>query len=217
MKDTTRQIICELIKRYNPLLNCKGPIENAVDALIQCYRLKNKVLVCGNGGSAADSEHIVGELMKCFLLERKISISDQKQLKEMFPESADYMIDNLQGVLPAISLVSQTAMITAYANDKAPDLSFAQQVFGYGEKGDILIAITTSGNSKNVIYAAQVARFKGMKIIALTGEKGGKVKELADILINVPSNITYVIQEYHLPVYHALCASIENEFFAEED
>lgn len=216
MKGSTRKILSELITRYPVLTFCRNSIESALDVLIKCYKSKNKVLVCGNGGSAADSEHIVGELMKGFLLERKISDNDQKRLKSMFPATADYLIDNLQGGLPAISLVSQTAIMTAYENDKAPDLSFAQQVLGYGEQGDVLMAITTSGNSKNVIYAAQIAKFKGMTIITLTGEKGGNINEFTDILINTPSNRTYEIQEFHLPIYHALCSSLENEFFANE-
>jgi len=113
--------------------------------------------------------------------------------------------------------VSETALLTAYSNDQAPELSFAQQVLGYGNNGDILIAISTSGNSKNVIYAAQIAKVQGMKVISLTGNTGGKLKEVSDILINVPSDETYIIQEYHLPIYHAICAAVENEIFSKED
>ncbi len=214
MKESSQRIIDSLIERYPKLINCS--VEVAVEEIIVCYKNENKLLVCGNGGSAADSLHIVGELMKGFILPRKLNKKKQEEIIETFPETAEYLIKNLQGSLPAISLVSETALSTAYANDQAPDLSFAQQVLGHGRKGDILIAISTSGNSKNVIYAAQMAKVQGMKVIALTGSKGGKLKDFSDILINVPSDETYIIQEYHLPVYHALCAAVENEMFSEE-
>lgn len=215
MENSTEKIIGNLKERY-PKLEVLS-VKEAVEEIIDCYKQKNKLLVCGNGGSAADSLHIVGELMKGFLLPRKLDDKKQEQIKTLFPETAQYFIDNLQGTLPAISLVSETSLSTAYANDQAPDLSFAQQVLGYGNTGDILIAISTSGNSKNVIYAAQIAKVQGMKVISLTGSKGGKLKEISDILINVPSDETYIIQEYHLPVYHAICAAIENEMFSEEN
>jgi D-sedoheptulose 7-phosphate isomerase len=214
LKESSQRIIDSLIERYPKLINCS--VEVAVEEIIVCYKNENKLLVCGNGGSAADSLHIVGELMKGFILPRKLNKKKQEEIIETFPETAEYLIKNLQGSLPAISLVSETALSTAYANDQAPDLSFAQQVLGHGRKGDILIAISTSGNSKNVIYAAQMAKVQGMKVIALTGSKGGKLKDFSDILINVPSDETYIIQEYHLPVYHALCAAVENEMFSEE-
>lgn len=215
MKKSTQLIIHNLFQRYPLLESC--PIIEAAEEVIACYKSRNKLLICGNGGSAADSLHIVGELMKGFLLPRKINKKKQEEIKSLFPETAQYFIDNLQETLPAISLVSETALSTAYANDQAPDLSFAQQVFGHGNPGDILIAISTSGNSKNVIYAAQIAKVQGVKVISLTGNKGGKLKEFSDILINVPSDETYIIQEYHLPVYHAICAAVENEMFSEED
>jgi len=216
MKNTTKLLLDEFIGRYIKLTNCYESINNAVDLLIDSYKQGHKLLVCGNGGSAADAEHIVGELMKGFLLPRALSSSMQEKLALMFPETAKYLCANLQNSLPAISLVSQTALITAFANDKAADLSFAQQVWGYGNKGDLLIALSTTGNSKNVIYAAQIAKFKGMKIISLTGSNGGQLKDLSDILINVPSEETFKTQEYHLPIYHVLCACVENEFFSEQ-
>lgn len=215
MRNSTKKIINSLVRRYPSLSLC--PVEAAVEEIITCYNKKNKLLVCGNGGSAADSLHIVGELMKGFLHTRKLDDAKQKKIRSLFPETAQYFIDNLQRTLTAISLVSETALSTAYANDKAPDLSFAQQVLGYGEVGDVLIAISTSGNSKNVVYAAQMAKVQGMKVISLTGSDGGKLRDISDILINVPSDETPVIQEYHLPIYHTLCAAVENEMFSEED
>lgn len=215
MKSSTIQIIDNLMRRYPELLSC--PVQEAVESIIGCYKRKNKVLICGNGGSAADSLHIVGELMKGFRIRRKLSNKKQEKIKELFPDTAQYLIDNLQIALPAISLVSETALSTAYANDQAPDLTFAQQILGYGNAGDVLIAISTSGNSKNVIYAAQIAKVQGLKVISLTGSKGGKLKDFSDILINVPSDETFIVQEYHLPVYHALCAAVENEMFFEEE
>jgi D-sedoheptulose 7-phosphate isomerase len=214
MKNSTQQILDDLIGRYPALASCQ--LQAAVEELISCYNRKNKLLVCGNGGSAADALHIVGELMKGFLLPRKLNVQKQDEIKILFSETAQYLIDNLQETLPAISLVSETALLTAYANDQVSDLSYAQQVLGYGNAGDILIAISTSGNSKNVIYAAQMAKVQGMKVISLTGNTGGNLKVLSDVLINVPADETYVIQEYHLPIYHALCAAVENEFFGQE-
>ncbi len=215
MKKTSQEIIDKLFFRYPDLREL--PIFESITEIIECYNRENKLLICGNGGSAADSLHIVGELMKGFLLPRKLEGTKQSKIRKKFPDSAEYLINNLQGTLPAISIVSETALLTAYANDQAPDLSFAQQVLGHGKRGDILIAISTSGNSKNIIYAAQIAKVQEMKIISLTGETGGKLIEISDILINVPSNETYIIQEYHLPIYHTICAAVENEFFSKED
>ncbi len=217
MKNSSEQILKKLLIRYPELEMLHGNIENAIDVLTSCYKNGGKVLVCGNGGSASDSEHIVGELMKGFLLPRKLELKDQEKIREMFSQDAEYLIKNLQQALPTISLVSQTSLQTAFANDNAPDLAFAQQVFGYGNKQDVLMAISTSGNSKNVLYASQIAKCKDMKVISLTGSTGGKLKNLSDVIINVPSNETFIIQEYHLPVYHAICACLENEFFSYED
>ena len=172
-----------------------------------------KVLFCGNGGSAADAEHIVGELMKGFLLKRKIDDVMYAKMKKVCPAEADYLRDNLQGALPAISLVDEIGLNTAFANDQAPDLSFAQQVLGIGNAGDVLLGISTSGNSTNVIYAVQMAKVRDVKSIVLTGRSGGKLKPLADVAICVPDDETYRIQEHHLPVYHMLCIAVESEFF----
>lgn len=192
-----------IFERYPELKCCESDIENALDLIVETYKNKGKVLVCGNGGSAADCEHIVGELMKGFLLKREIN--DDRLSTDLK--------DNLQGALPAISLCSQTALMTAFNNDLDPEYVFAQQVYGYGKENDLLIAISTSGNSKNILNAVNVANCIGVKSIALTGDNGGNIKDLATITICVPSDETYQIQEYHLPVYHYLCAEVEKEFF----
>jgi D-sedoheptulose 7-phosphate isomerase len=155
--------------------------------------------------------------MKGFLLPRKLDKKMEERFRQVCPDSADYFMENLQGALPALSMVNQVALNTAFANDQAPDLSFAQQLLGMGDEGDVLLAISTSGNSTNVIYALDMARAKGVKSIALTGKSGGKIKAggMADITICVPEDETFKIQEYHLPVYHMLCIAAENEFFGE--
>lgn len=193
-----------IFERFPDLKCCEKDIENGLNLIIETYKNKGKVLVCGNGGSAADSEHIVGELMKGFLLKREIK--DDRLSAELK--------ENLQGALPAISLCSQTALITAFNNDLDPDYVFAQQVYGYGNENDLLIAISTSGNSKNVLKAVEVASCIGIKTLALTGGDGGKIKDKATVTICVPSTETYKIQEYHLPIYHYLCGMVEEKFFS---
>ena len=215
MKNSTITKVDDFIIRYPKLEICADNILKSLDNLINCYKRGNKLLVCGNGGSATDSQHIVGELMKAFLLDRRLTKQNQEKIRDMFPDTADYMIDNLQEALPAISLVGETALNSAYANDVAPDLSFAQQVLGLGQKGDVLLAISTSGNSANVVYASQIAQVQDMTVIGLTGGTGGRLKEFCDIIINVPAMETYKIQEYHLPIYHVICMALENEFFGE--
>lgn len=215
MKKNTESIINRMLINYPKLEACRRDILEAAEAMTLCYQKKGKLLVCGNGGSAADSEHIVGELMKEFALRRRLSEETKNEFRKMFGEKAEYLCNHLQYALPAISLVSETALSTAYSNDNAADLYFAQQVWGHGQPGDILLGITTSGNSSNVIHAVEVAQFKKMVTIALTGRDGGQIKDMADIAIIVPEKETYRIQEYHLPVYHALCAAVENEFFGE--
>lgn len=216
MKKTSKWFIENLIERYPQLNCCMQDIEYALELMISCYLENSKLLVCGNGGSASDSEHIVGELMKGFLLERKLGSELKERIENITKEDAPYLLDNLQLGLPAISLVSQSALISAFSNDRAPDLAFAQQVLNYGNRGDVLIAISTSGNSKNVLHAAQVAKARDLKVISLTGQSGGKLLSISDCTIRVPSTQTYIIQEYHLPVYHALCAALEAEFFTQE-
>lgn len=219
VKKKTMQAVDVLLDRYPRLMVCEPSLRAAVEIVCDCYRNQGKLLVCGNGGSASDAEHVVGELMKGFLLPRKLDAEMAKKIREVAPVHADYLLDNLQGALPALSFVNQVALNTAFANDQAPDLSFAQQILGLGNKGDVLLAISTSGNSTNVIYALELAKVKGMMSIALTGKSGGKIMEqnLADINICVPDDETYRIQELHLPVYHMLCIAVENEFFDEKE
>ena len=204
--------IDDLIKRYPALEVCKQDIIGAYLLLEECYEHGNKLLVAGNGGSAADALHIVGELMKAFVLPRKID----KQICEAIDENsknAEYLKENLQMALPAIALVSEVGLTTAYSNDVAPDLMFAQQVLGYAKAGDVFLGISTSGNSKNIIYAAEVAKAMSMKVIGLTGATGGKLKDVCDVCMKVPEKETFKVQELHLPVYHALCLEVEEKMF----
>ena len=192
-----------LYERYPALQACKQEIEQALALLIETYRNGGKVLVCGNGGSAADSEHIVGELLKGFMSKRPVT-------DERIPEA---LRAELQGSLPAISLPSQCAILTAYCNDVSPEMVYAQLVYGYGKEGDVLIAISTSGNAANVAKAAEVARCIGVKTVALTGARDSKLSALATVTIKVPETETYKVQELHIPVYHYLCAEVEKELF----
>ncbi|WP_352415446.1 D-sedoheptulose-7-phosphate isomerase [Oscillibacter ruminantium] len=213
MRESTREILANLIRRYPALQVCEADIDAAAALLLTCFGQGRQLLVCGNGGSASDSEHIVGELMKTFMLNRPLDAAMCEKLHRAYPEHAEKMIANLQRAVPAISLVSETALMTAYTNDNSAEMAFAQQVLSYGRPGDILLAITTSGNSSNVLHAARIARITGVKVIGLTGQSGGKIKDLSDVCICTPSAVTYQIQEFHLPVYHCLCACVENELF----
>jgi D-sedoheptulose 7-phosphate isomerase len=204
-----------LVERYPALSICAEDIETAFEYMKISYENGGKLLVAGNGGSAADSEHIVGELMKGFKKARKLSSAQQESLMEVNEELGSVLAENLQGALPAIALDGHPALTTAYMNDCEPLLCFAQQVNGYGKKGDVFLGISTSGNSKNVLYAATVAKAKDMKVIGLTGQKDSRLKELADVTIQVPQTETYMIQELHLPVYHCLCLMLEDYFFGE--
>ncbi len=206
-------LINELTGRYPQLLPLKNEIQKAGECLINCYVQGKKVLVCGNGGSCSDSDHIVGELMKGFEHIRPIGESLKIQLTEIDQERGKYLASKLQAGMPAISLTAHSGLITAISNDTDANLIFAQQVVGYGTPGDILIAISSSGNSQNVIDAMITAKAKGLTVIGLTGEDGGKMKGFCNILINVPGKRTAFIQELHLPVYHTLCAIVENHFF----
>lgn len=202
-----------LIDRYPKLIVCREDIIQAYELLEFAYQNGRKLLVCGNGGSASDSEHIVGELMKEFKLKRKIYGNQATALKDIDPELGQVLADNLQGALPAISLTGHPALQTAYMNDAVPELVFAQQVNGYGKAGDVFLGISTSGNSKNVLYAAVNAKAKGLKVIGLTGAKENKLMKFADVCIRVPETETFKIQELHLPVYHCLCLMLEQKFF----
>lgn len=193
----------ELMERYPALEVCRDSIQQAAELMIGIYRCGGKVLVCGNGGSAADSEHIVGELMKGFLLPR--TVTDGR-----IPEA---LRKNLQGALPAISLPSQCSILSAFVNDVEPDMMYAQLVYGYAREQDLVIGISTSGNSKNVVNAVKVANSIGAKTLSLTGEGGGILGEISDVTVKVPAMETFKIQEYHLPVYHYLCAAVEKYFF----
>lgn len=213
LKEQAKREIDIVIERY-PCLEClRDQLLQSVEQMKDAYFHGGKILTCGNGGSAADSLHIVGELMKSFVAKRSIPDELSKKISEKFPEDAPLYLENLQGAIPSISLVNEVSLMTAFGNDKSSELVFAQQVLGYGKRGDVLIAISTSGNSANVLHAAKIAKCMGIHVISLTGESGGKLKELSDILLAVPSNITYQIQELHLPIYHALCLAIEAEVF----
>lgn len=203
----------DLIKRYPILEECKENIEKAKEALIECYKNDGRVLICGNGGSCADSDHIVGELMKGFLKLRPLSEEQKLEMKKNCDLVDDELLSKLQGGLPAISLPSITALNSAFCNDVDPELMYAQPLMALGRKNDVLIAISTSGNSKNVFGAVKVAKALGVKVIGLTGNTGGRLKETADIAICVPETETYKIQELHLPIYHYLCATVEDYFF----
>ncbi len=202
-----------LVERYPKLAVCKEDIKKAYELLETAYRNGRKLLVCGNGGSASDSEHIVGELMKEFKLKRKVYSDQATALKEIDSELGQVLADNLQGALPAICLTGHSSLTTAFMNDANADLVFAQQVNGYGKAGDVFWGISTSGNSRNVLFAAVNAKAKGLKVIGLTGAKENKLMKYADVCIRVPETETYKIQELHLPVYHCLCLMLEEQFF----
>ncbi len=206
-------MIEKLVEKYPDLQSCAPDIQRAFELLARTYASDGKVLVCGNGGSAADSEHIVGELMKGYRLTRPVPEPVRRKLIQAFPHHGAYLADHLQGALPTLSLVSQTSLLTAYANDVAPDMAFAQQVYGYGKTGDALIGISTSGHSENVLNALQVARALALTTIGFTGKPGGTMPEVCDVTICVPRDLTADIQERHLAIYHALCAWLEEEFF----
>jgi len=203
----------QLIATYPELDRCAPDIEAAFQTLSACYHNGGKVLTCGNGGSAADAEHIVGELMKGYLLKRPIPKEMREKLVASISPDGEYLAIHLQGALPAISLVNQTSLLSAIANDTAADMVYAQQVYAYGQEGDALIGISTSGNSRNVNLAMQVARVLGIHTIGLTGPTGGKLKPLCDVCICDPAESTPAIQERHLPIFHVLCAMLEEEFF----
>lgn len=215
MKLSCQRYLKQLEDRYPGLKIVTRDIESAFEIMAKSYQNGGKILVGGNGGSAADSEHIVGELMKSFIKKRTIPLETANRLREIDSNLGENLSNKLQGALPTISLVGHPGLSTAYLNDVDPVLGFAQQVYGLGREGDTLLAITTSGNSQNIIYAAIVAKALGMQVIALTGRDGGKIKEFADVSIIVAEEETYKIQELHLPIYHVLCLMLEEEFFAE--
>ena len=203
----------KLIKRYPALKICRQTITETLDAMIDVYNKGGKLLFCGNGGSCADCDHIVGELMKGFLSMREADGNIKNALITAFPEDGEDIGNKLQRGIPAISLSAHTGVLTAFANDVDADLIYAQMVYGYGKSGDMVIGLSTSGNSKNVIKALKVAKAMGLKTVGLTGEKPCRMDDVCDIVIHVPETETYKIQEYHLPVYHYICAEMEKRIF----
>jgi D-sedoheptulose 7-phosphate isomerase len=213
MKKATGDIFSNLFKRYPSLIPEKSNIEKAYLLLEKCFKNEGRLYICGNGGSAADSEHITGELMKPFLIDRPLDENEKQKLYEKYPEEACSFSVNLKKVLPCYSLCAQMGLYTAYCNDINPEMVFAQQIYGYGKKGDVLLAISTSGNSRNVINAIKVANTFGVDSISLTSYKGVYLKSLSTVTICVPGDKIHHIQELHLPVYHTICAMLEQEFF----
>jgi D-sedoheptulose 7-phosphate isomerase len=187
-------------------------LARARELLRECLAAGGKILVCGNGGSASDAEHIVGELMKSFAYRRPLPQAERHRLLQAFP-NAHELADALEGALPSVSLVGQVGLLTAFANDVSYDYGFAQQVYGLGRPGDALVVLSTSGNSRNIVHACQIARVKGLAVLGLTGRHGGHVAPLCDVALRVPADETHVIQELHLPVYHYLCLALEHAFF----
>ena len=203
----------ELVSRYPALTAVRGEIDAAFHAIVDCYGAGGKVLVCGNGGSAADADHIVGELMKGYLSPRRLPAGVRERLRAADPELGPVLGEKLQGALAAINISAISAFATAFGNDVSAELTFAQAVNGYGRAGDVLIGISTSGNAANVRAALVMARALGMRTIGLTGRGGGRMAGRCDILIAVPAARTFEVQELHLPVYHCLCAMVEAHFF----
>lgn len=207
---TYGEVLDTLFVNYPELRSCEGEVRDAASLIADTFRAGGRLLACGNGGSAADSEHAVGELMKSFRFKRRIDPAFAEAYRE---ENGADAPSWLEGALPAISLVSQTALSTAFGNDEAAVGVFAQQVYGYGSEGDVLLAISTSGNSANVVEAAKVARAKGVHVISLTGSRESALTALSDVCVRVPRDEVFRVQELHLPVYHALCAAVEAEMF----
>ena len=212
MKETTKKIYDELFERYPKLVAIKDSINHAFEIIKSTYNGGGTVYICGNGGSASDSEHIVGELLKSFKKYRAVDVKTADALLE-YGEEGKLLLSKLEGSLPAVSLISQTSLISAFANDRSWDVAMAQQLYGLGSVGDCLLTLSTSGNSKNCVYAALVAKAKGIKSIGFTGACGGRLKEMCDECICAPETETYKVQELHLPIYHCLCAMIEEELF----
>ncbi|MDB4085548.1 SIS domain-containing protein [Amylibacter sp.] len=214
MKAESKHII-KLISHYPELDNQIQNIKKAIRLLHDCYKSNTTIYTCGNGGSASDAEHIVGELMKGFALKRELSLSEVASFENLYSESGKDICKNLQQGIPAISLVSNAALTTAILNDLDPAYLFAQQVYSLGKKGDVLIAISTSGNSRNVINAAKVALAKEISVVSLTGNSGGELNTHSTITIKAPSNDVARIQEYHLPIYHCICLALEELCFGD--
>lgn len=207
--------IKELVSRYPALVKCEAEIRAAFETIKNSYEAGGKLLVCGNGGSCADSDHICGELLKSFVKKREVEKSLFEKISEVDSEAGEFLAARLQGSLPAISLCAHSALMTACLNDVDGNAMFAQQVMGFGNACDVFLGISTSGNSRDVIYAAALAKAKGLKTVGLLGKDGGRLAKICDVSIVVPENETFKIQEFHLPIYHALCLQIEENFWKE--
>lgn len=203
----------ELVERYPKLGVIADDIQKSFDLMYACAKSDNTILVCGNGGNSADSDHIVGELMKSFVKKRPVSEELQSRLKEISPEFGQILSDTLEGTIRAINLTTHAALTTAYSNDRNPEIAIAQQVNGYGREGDVLFAMSTSGNSKNVIMASVVAKAKGMHVIAMTGDRKSKLGDVADVTLRIPETETFKVQELGLPIYHCLCLMLEDSLW----
>lgn len=214
MKASTEMILKELTARYPALACVEGDVRAAYDTLHDCFAVGGRVYLCGNGGSAADCEHIVGELMKGFLKLRPIEEDAKNEMMKSSPLLDGELLSKLQRGLPAISLPHISALNSAFCNDVDAELIYAQSLFALGKRGDVLIALSTSGNAKNVAASLKVAKALGITVIGLTGAKGGFLRENADVCICAPENETFKIQELHLPIYHYLCAAVEEHFFS---
>lgn len=212
MKEKEKYFLDDLINRYPSLKGCERDIESAFDLLVKVFESGKKMIICGNGGSAADSEHFVGELMKSFIKRRELSSEEKDKFKELGPDGED-IAAKLQGTLPAISISTLTAFGTAYINTFNPELVFAQQVYGLGKEGDALFVFSSSGSSKNIYNAVITAKAKGMYVIALTGETSGTIGDYCDVAVQMPAFLSPLVQEYYLPVYHTLAYMLEEYFF----
>lgn len=214
MRASARAALADLLLRHPELECAEGDMRRAFDAIRSSFASGGKLLVCGNGGSAADSQHIVGELMKSFRIPRPVDAAFERAAREALgPERAGALCGGIEGALPAVSLAGEDALMTAFANDRASDHALAQQVYGLGRAGDALLALSTSGTSRNVVLAAETAKARGMAVVSLTGAPRSPLCGLSDVCVRVPESETYKVQELHLPVYHALCAALEEEFF----
>ncbi|MCI8661479.1 MAG: SIS domain-containing protein [Lachnospiraceae bacterium] len=214
LNERQKQILDELMTRYPSLQVVRDSIVEAYGVLESCFAGGGKLLIAGNGGSCADAEHIVGELMKGFVKKRELGTELKERLKAEDEKQGAVLAQSLQAGLPAIALNGHPGLSTAFANDVDADMVYAQQVCGYGVAGDVFLGISTSGNAKNVDYAVTVAKAKNMAVIGLTGKDGGRLGKRADVAIIVPENETFKIQEFHLPVYHVLCLMLEEHFFS---
>ena len=212
MKETVNNILEKTIERNPELSGLKNDIISAFEAIAQTYKNGGTLFVCGNGGSCSDSEHIVGELMKSFKKYRPIDSAVKANLMAM-GEDGIALANNLEGGLPAVALSSHPSLSSAFINDKNPLMCYAQQLSVMGKKGDVLMVLSTSGNAQNCLYAVLTAKAMGIKTVLLAGKTGGKIKDVADVSVVVPANETYLVQELHLPIYHCLCAMLEEEYF----